>query len=715
MYEKEIDIKQLLSLLRKHLPVFIGVIIVILVLTYVYIQRSPVIYSAVATVEIEPRSADILGGGMEIVSAGTQGSYWSNKEYYATQYEIIQSRIVSQKVIDMIPEGSVLNFFGIDPSSFEDPSRLERIDPVRMLQGKITVAPQKNSNIVRISINDTDPEKAAFLANSVSSAYIDFNLEKRYVATREAAVWLADQSVNLKNELETSELELFNFKDENNILATTFEDRQSVLSKRIETLNNILTTQDIKRNALMAKMEEYRKIDFDDPEGGYLKDIAKDNRIVYDLRIKYLQALSKYKENESIYGEKHPKQQVISAEINKISSLLRDELASVVQSHEIELRTLENEIRKNRKMLSDVQSEAIGLNRLSIDFNKLQREVNTNQKLYDIVLERTKQADLSALLKSNNVRMIDRAEVPHSPIKPRKRLIFLIGLIVAFIAGFLSIILIEFLETRFRDFDELEKASKKSILGVVPKFKGEAGAENVPAEIVFEYSDQFAAIEAFRTLRTNIKLGNPDKEMKKILVTSALTKEGKTVLSVNIAASYALAGKKVVIVDADMRKPRIHKVFDIKNDVGLSTVVIGEVSIENGIDYDVYKGVDVLTSGSVPPNPAELIESKRFSDIIDQLSKKYDIIVIDSPPLTPVSDAATLSVLVDGVILAININKTPRDLYRSAVEKISKPGIRFLGTVVNMLDFKDKKRFASYYQYYHYEQYDSKPEKGKRK
>jgi polysaccharide biosynthesis transport protein len=714
MYEKEIDLKQLLSLLRKHLPVFAGVIVVVLTLTFIYIQRSPVIYSAIATVEIEPKTPDILGSGMEIVSSGSQGYYWSNKEYYATQYEIIQSRAVSQKVIDMIPDGNVLNFFGIDTSLLKEREDVEKIDPVKILQGKIFVAPQKNSNIVRISIEDTDPEKAAFLANSVSSAYIDFNLEKRYVTTRDAATWLADQSINLKKELETSELQLFNFKDDNNILATTFEARQTILSKRIETLNNIITAQEIKRNALLAKIEEYRKIDIDDPEDGYIKDISKENQLVYNLRLKYLEALAKFKEIEKTYGELHPRQQTITAEISKTKDLLRSEINGVVQSYDIELRTLESELGKNRKMLSDVQSEAIDLNRLSIDYSKLKREVDTNQRMFEIVLERTKQADLSALLRNNNLRVVDRAEVPTSPVKPRKKLILLIGLLVAFMAGFLAIVLIEFLETRFRDFEELEKASKKSILGVVPKFKADSGNGVDPLEIVFEQKGQFAAIEAFRTLRTNIKLGNPDKEIKKILITSSLKKEGKTILSVNIASSYVLAGKKVVIVDADMRKPRIHKIFNIKNDIGLSTAVIGEVPLEKAIDHDVYKGLDVLTSGSVPPNPAELIESKRFADVLEQLSSMYDMIVIDSPPLTPVSDAATLSTLTDGVLIVIDISKTPRDVYRSAIEKISKPGIRFLGTIVNMLDSKERKRFASYYQYYHYEQYDSKPDKKKR-
>jgi len=390
MHEKEFDIKEILFLLKRHVYLFLSVIIIVMTLTVAYIYRAVSIYKSTVSIEIEPRGANVLLDGMEIVSSGSQGYYWSNREYYSTQYEIIQSRAVSEKVMELIPGDGMLNYMGIDTSKIE-PEKLKNIDPVKILQSKITVNPKKNSNIVEISVEDPDPEKAAFLANSVASAYIDFNLEKRYFATRDAASWLLDQSMNLKKNLEDSEKLLFDFKQNNNVLATTFEAKQDLLATKIEKFTNTLTDQEIKRNALAARIEEYSKVDLDDPDGSFLKEVSKDNQMINGIKLKYLETVSMLVETGKFYGEKHPKVLGLYAEKDKLRESLKNEIESVVKSYDLELKTLDKEIEKNRKMLSDVQAEAIMLNKLDIDYGKLKREVETNKKMFDIVLQRTKE------------------------------------------------------------------------------------------------------------------------------------------------------------------------------------------------------------------------------------------------------------------------------------------------------------------------------------
>jgi hypothetical protein len=215
---------------------------------------------------------------------------------------------------------------------------------------------------------------------------------------------------------------------------------------------------------------------------------------------------------------------------------LKKEISGVIKSYDLELKTLESEMAKNRKMLSDSQTEAIMLNKLDIDYSKLLREVETNKKLYDIVLERTKQADLSALLKNNNVRIIDNALSSKIPVKPRKNLILLIGLILSMILGSLAIFVVEFFDTRFRTFKEFETITKKPLLGIIPKF--EFIETSKFKEIAFEEKKQSFAVESFRSLRTNIKLSNPDHKIAKLLVTSSITQEGKTTVSANIGVGF---------------------------------------------------------------------------------------------------------------------------------------------------------------------------------
>jgi len=705
--EREIDLMEIIALLKRHIYLFIAIVLIVMTFTVAQLYRMEKIYSSTATIEIEPKAANVLGGNMEVVQSGNQGSYYANKDHYATQYEIIQSRAVAQKVLEMVPGDNILEYLGFDLEKIT-PEAVQDIDPIAVLLGKITVTPQKNSNIVRVSVEDKDPEKAAFLANAVASSYIEFNLEKKYFETKDAARWLMDQSVSLKQNLENSEMMLFEFKQNNNVLATTFEAKQELLSKRIIKLTNTLTDQEMKRNALTAKIEEYARLDLDNPEDGFFKEISKENAIIGNLKLKYLEVISKINASEQVYGEKHPRVVTLLADKENIEKTFKSEIAGVIGSYNLELKMLDNEMKKNRKMLSESQTEAINLNKLDINYSKLRREVETNKKLYDIVLERSKEADLSALLKNNNIRMIDRALVSKIPVKPKKQIILLAGFAIALVLASFAVFLVEFFDTKFKSFKEVETISGKSLLGIIPKFQQPETAQF--KEIAFEdKSGKNLAVEAFRSLRTNIKLSNPDSKLKVMLVTSSVPHEGKTIVSSNLASSYSVAGKKVLLIDADMRKPRVHKVFGLKNEKGLSTLIVGEHSMDDVVNKNVYDGLDVVTAGIIPPNPAELLESSRFADILKDFSEIYDVVIIDTPPLSPVSDAATIAPLTDGLILAVNISETPRDVFKSVIANISKPGIVRLGVVVNNLDFKQEKKFKSYYgySYYHSSYYKS--------
>lgn len=695
--EREIDLLEILNVLKRHVSLFAAIVVVVMTVTAAQLYRMKRIYLSTATIEIEPQAANILGGDMEVVrsGAGPQGSGAVQKDYYTTQYEIIKSRAVSQKVLETVGKEKILEYLGISPEQ-SDAEHEHNIDPVKILQDKIIVDPQKGSSIVRVSVEDADPEKAAFLANAVANAYIEFNLEKKYFETKDAAKWLVDQSASLKQNLENSELALFEFKESNNVLATTFEAKQDLLAKQIAKLNNLLTDQEIRRNALTAKIEEYAKIDLENPDEALFYELNKENNAIGNMmKLKYLEVISKIDESLQVYGEKHPKVAALLAEKNNIVTTFKNEITGIVNSYSLELKKLDNEMKKNRRMLEKTQEEAISLKKLDINYNKLVREVETNKKLYNVVLERSKKADLSALLKNNNVRMIDAALVPKNPVKPNKQMVLMAGFIVSLLLASLAVFLVEFFDKKFKSFKEIETISQKSVLGVIPKFQPVEDSNF--KEIAFEEKNNLSpAVEAFRTLRTSIRLSNPDSRLKVMLVTSSVPQEGKTVVAANLAASYAVAGKKVVIIDADMRKPRVHKVFGLPNEKGLSTLIVGEHSMDEVVNRNVYEGLDVVTAGIIPPNPAELLESSRVGDIIKKFSEKYDVVIIDTPPLSPVSDAAIIAPFTDGMIITVNVGIVPRDVFKSAVQSIVKSGISIVGTVVNNIDSRQEKKFEPY-------------------
>ncbi len=712
MQTREFDIKQLYLLLVKHLYLFVGIVVIVLTFTAAYLYKAQRIYKATVVMEMEPKSENILGRRVESVGASSSDYYWANKEYSATQYEIIRSRAVSAKVIESLSHDNVLELFGIRPENFEDPEAIKNIDTVAMLQGKIAVEPQKNSNILWISVSDTDPEVAAFLANSVASSYIEFNIEKRYLATRDAAQWLSEQSVNLKKQLEDSEISLFNFKKENEVLASAFEQKQTMLAQTITEISTKLTEKQIYQKGLTAKIEELSALEFADTEEFFATDIFRDNSIVQNMKLQFLQVKTKLREKALLYGDKHPDVRTLRGDEESIRKALLNELKGALEGYRLEGKTLDNEILKLQTMLRDSQKEALKLNKMEIDYNKLKREVETNKKLYDIVLERTKEADLHTLMRANNIRIIDRALVPKGPIAPRKNLVLLIGFIIALLSAAAAVLAVEFFDTRIRDIEELEHLVGRNILGLFPSF--EIADPQKIQELAFEGSQHSPAVESLRTIRTNIRLAHPDVNAKTLLITSSVSQEGKTTVSSNIAVSFALAGRRTLLVDTDMRKPRVHKLFGLDNKEGISTYMLGEKPIEQLVRRNVYQGLDVLFCGPIPPNPAEMMESKRFREMVDRLKELYDVVIFDSPPIIAVSDAAIIASMIDGVIIVVKIRQISRDILKRAVAQLTKSNAMLLGAVVNNLDLKGGGRYGSYYYYYHekYKYYgETTPEK----
>ncbi|HSA33074.1 MAG TPA: polysaccharide biosynthesis tyrosine autokinase [bacterium] len=699
MEARDLDIKQLAILLLKHRYLFIAVIVVVLTVTAAYLYKAPRIYRATAVIEIGPRSENILGRRVESITSSGADYYWANKEYAATQYEIIKSRAVSSKVIESLSQENVLDLLGIRQDEDASAEDIKNIDTVSILQGKISVDPQKNSNIVRIGLSDTDPEVAAFLANSVANSYIEFNIEKNYLATRDAAKWLSEQSINLKKQLEESEITLFNFKKENEVLASAFEERQAMLAQTITEISSKLTEKQIYQKALNAKIEELSSLEFADTEEFFTLDLFRDKPVIQNMKLQYLEIRRKLREKAILYGDQHPDISALRSDEKNIRAALLGELKGILEGYRLEGKTLDNEIRKLQGMLQESQKEALKLNKLEIDYNKLKREVETNKKLYDIVLERTKEADLHTLMRANNIRVIDRALVPKGPVSPRKNLVLLVGLIIAILSALTAVTAVEFFDTRLRDVEDLERIVGRNILGIFPSFDIEDPAK-IP-EIAFEGSQHSPAVESLRTIRTNIRLAHPDVNAKSILITSSLSQEGKTTVSANIAVSFALAGRRTLLVDTDMRKPRVHKLFGIDNKEGISTHMLGEKGIEQVIRRNVYQGLDVLLCGPIPPNPAEMMESKRFRDMTERLRDLYDIIIFDSPPIIAVSDAAILSSMIDGVVVVVKIRQVSRDILKRSVSQLTKSNALLLGAVVNNLDLKGGGRYGSYYYYYH--------------
>jgi capsular exopolysaccharide synthesis family protein len=406
------------------------------------------------------------------------------------------------------------------------------------------------------------------------------------------------------------------------------------------------------------------------------------------------------------YLEKHPQRVAAEEKLRLVRERLAAESVAVVESMRSEYRTALTTEQRLKDLIEGVKAEAFELNKKEIDYKKLGREQSNNQRLYDLVLSRLKEADLTGLLKANNVRKLEAGLEPGAPIKPRPGMIFFITFVLSALAAVGVAVLAEILDRTLKNEDDVERTLGVPFLGMVPSLanpvgrRGRKQLEDANRDLFVFNNPKSAAAECCRAIRTNLLFMSPDRELKRIAVTSSGPQEGKTTTCINVGVAMAQAGSRVLLIDTDMRRPRLHRAFGLSNEIGLSTVVVGETPVESAVKTTDVPNLFVLPCGPVPPNPAELLHTERFREVLGQVADRFDRIVFDTPPLIAVADAAVLSTAVDGVMLVTRFRKTTRDVARRVLRSLRDVNAPVLGVVMNDVDLESRE-----YGYYYYRRY----------
>ena len=686
------EFQHYIGVLRKRWPVLAAVVVLATVGTVVWTMRQPRIFQANCSIIIENNAPQVLEGVKDVVEMGSGG--WMYREFSQTQFRIILSQENAQRVIDRL---------GLehDPSvgRTADGRQVSRQDMVSRLLGSVKVAGVRDSRIANITVSDTDPERATRIANAFADTYIERNLDYKLEGARTAGSWLGEQTVDLRKRLETSELELYKFKKERNLLDLGLDDKLGMTRQNLQALNQKLADVRAKR----IEVESIRKLILaaknDIAEKESLPEI-RDNVVVEKLRENYLD-LSKIKADlDARYGEKHPKIDNIQKQLEAIQRDYRRELDQVLKAFDKRYQALLDTESGLSKWMHQEKQQALELAKLEVEYRPLSRDAENNAKMFGLISQRQKEIDLTGLLRSNNVRILDRAITPRWPVSPRLSFNLAVGLFAGLVLGMLLVLGIEALDNTIKTPEAAEALVGAPLLGMLPILvhARQRTAENATERDLTVFKDPTsAAAEACRSIRTNLMFLSAEKDVHVLVVTSPGPQDGKTTAAISLAITMAQGGARVLLVDTDMRKPRIHRSFGLKSDRGLSTVMMGDAKLADVVFHSEVPNLDVLPCGPTPPNPAELIHTDRFREILEQCKRDYSRVVLDSPPAGFVTDPAILGNLADGVVLVVRAGHTTREAVSFARRQINDARARILGVIINRTD-----RRAGGYGYYSY-------------
>lgn len=709
-----IDLLALWRPVRKYWLTTLLIATVTAVAAAFWTMGQPKIYEAAATVQFDPNPPRPLGNKVDNVVEMGSGAVWDTREYYETQYQIIQSRRVSLEVVRQLGLQNDAAFLWNLPPGQRPPANFEawsEEDAADAVRARIRVEPVKQSRIALVRFQDANPERAARVLKAVVETYRVLNLETALESTDDATEWLRTEHDKLFAELGKNEIALHEYKKTKNILSVDFNDKSNLLREEMAQLNQALTGIRIQREQVAARRSQLARVT-SDPSILPASELLQ-SELLSALRTAYVSALRDYEALlKSGLGKNHPDAQAALAQMETARSALLSEVRNIQGSLDNELRIVQQQEGGISGLFEKARTEALELNLNEIEYNRLRRSKENTEKLYSLVLERSKESDMTRRLGVNNVSIVDDPVVPKGPIKPNVPLNVAGGILVGLLLGIAAAYGRGLLDRTVKTPDDVEVLDA-TFLGLLPEIDSKAapakrrrGAATPAAqpELMVHHTPLSGTAEAARAVRTNLLFMAPDKPFRTLLITSAGPSEGKTTVACCVATAMAQAGKRVLLIDADLRRPRIHRVFGGRGMAqGLTSALLDDQFADVSIKTQV-PNLNVIAAGPLPPNPSELLQSERFRAYLKKMSERYDQVILDSPPIVAVTDAVILSTTVDATVVVVRAFKTSKDLAKHALRQLRDVSANIAGVVLNAVNLsKDEYRYS--YQYYRRDNY----------
>ena len=689
----EIHLMDYVQIIMQRLPLVVVIFTAVALLGTAYSWTRHPRYTAKARLLIEPGQVNLtdIKGAIDPVSAAI-----GKREFIQTQVELIKSRPVAETVIQRLEL--------LTKDEFRNAK-----DPVARFQSLIKANPERNTHLINVEIEREDRSEAQIMVNALVNAFIDDVRSRRLGVSEEGLEQLRKREQTLRERLDASSEALQKFMIENDMVS--FEKSQNMVMDRLVELNRQFNALQPKRMQLQARVEAAQAAIKGGAEIATLPDII-DAPIIRSMKLDLSQLSNEYSQMVERLGEKHPNLLATTTQIQALQTKMTIEADAIIRSIQMQFDQVVAEETLLTHAIKLQEQEVYRFNHLAAQYEKLRRIQEAIEGPYTIISRRIEEIDINRIGgQGENIFVVGKASIPVTPSWPNKKKNMMI---VILFGGALAVgvcFFLDYMDTTIKSDSDVRRLLGSKVLAGIPNVSHKGEMVKIVDLVAFENPRSHAA-EAFRTLRTALAFSIPGERVSSVVVSSTLPSEGKSLSAISIAITHAQTGKRTILIDADMRKPRLHDVFNVKSKIGLSTLLSSpDTEISQAVHTTAIPSLDFIPCGAIPKNPAELIDSTAFTTLIAKLKETYDFIVFDSPPGFSLVDSMVIAKHTEGIILIVKSFQTPKAAADQFATRLREAGVRLLGVVLNTMDaprvgyyyggyyHASGKRYAKYYRH----------------